>query len=321
LRFSNRHSVVIVLATVAVVLAGCSPDRDPATLFAPDAVNVLVIDAVLIVDQQLPVIRLSRTLPPDVRYTPEAAAESGAIVTLHTGSATFSYTELLAPGVYGPAMTGPPPVLPGQRYDVTVITSAAEVLTAHTTTPDRFSIDAWVLRTSDGATDLRNLRTFDALGNDVYTHPDNQLTYPEGLLDARYGSTSAAAFGAAGFQLALFSLDPGAGFVIDPPFFEEEDFEDLPRLGSSPALNGEDGYLRLPWFSIYYDGRYLYKAFAVDRNWFDLVRTIPQGGGGFGFGGNVGDGVDPPLFRVNGGIGLFGSASVDSVGFFITPLE
>ena len=59
----------------------------------------------------------------------------------------------------------------------------------------------------------------------------------------------------------------------------------------------------------------------MDRNWFDLVRTQPEGGGGFGFGGNFGEGVDPPLFHVQGGIGLFGSASVDSTGFRINPVE
>ena len=121
-------------------------------------------------------------------------------------------------------------------------------------------------------------------------------------------------------QISLFSLDPEAGLVIDPPFLDEEDLADLPRSGSSPALSGEEGYVRLPWFSIYYDGRHLYKAFAVDGNWFDLVRSIPQGGGGIGFGGNLGDGVDPPIWHINGGIGLFGSAAVDSLGFFIAPL-
>ncbi len=101
---------------------------------------------------------------------------------------------------------------------------------------------------------------------------------------------------------------------------EETGGSAFPRSGSSPALSGEEGYLRLPWFSIYYDGRHLYKVFAVDGNWFDLVRSIPEGGGGIGFGGNLGDGVDPPIWHINGGIGLFGSAAVDSLGFFIAPL-
>ena len=84
-------------------------------------------------------------------------------------------------------------------------------------------------------------------------------------------------------------------------------------------LSALDGRVRLPWFGIYFEGRHHYKVYAVDRNWYDLVRTTPQTGGGLGFGGNAGDGVEPPIFHVEGGIGLFGSASVDSVGFFILP--
>ncbi len=312
------------LAGFFLALSGCSTDRDPDSLYAPDAVGTLVIDAVLIVDQPLPSMRLSRTLAPNVPYTLEAAAEEGAMLVVTLGPEGLTtevvYEATATPGTYRPAGGAPPVVLPGERYAVAVTTEAGEVLTAETTTPQNFAINQWVLLANDGSTELRELKTFAELGDGVYSHPDNQLVYPEGLLDGRYGSDSAAAYEAAGFQLAIFSLDPDAGFVIDPPFLEEEDFAEFERQGSSPALNGEDGFVRLPWFTIFYDGRYLYKAFVVDSNWFDLIRTIPEGGGGLGFGGNVGEGVDPPLFHVNGGIGLFGSASVDSIGFFITPV-
>lgn len=306
---------------MAAALTGataCSPDRDPATLFAPEAVGVLVVDAVLIVDQPLPVLRLTRTQPPDQPYDINDAGVTDAEVSITYGGQTHYYYHYdPQPGVY--ASYSPPVVQPMTRYDLLVTTPDGEVLTAHTITPDHFSIDQWVLLENDGLTEVRDLKTFDEFGDWVYNHPDNQLDYAEGLLDARFSGADAAAYSAAGFQLSLFSLDPDAGFVIDPPFLDEEELADLPRQGSSPILNGEDGFVRLPWFSIFYDGRHLYKAYAVDLNWFDLERTIPEGGGGFG--GNLGEGVDPPLFHVEGGIGLFGSASVDSLGFSIRPLE
>ncbi len=308
---------------MAWALLGCSPERDPATLFAADAVGTLVVDAALIVDQPLPRIRLSRTQAPDVAYDPRDAEVGTATVVVRTGPTEFEYTFLpgneRVMGRYVPLAGSPPEVLPETRYDLEIVTEKGERLTATTTTPRRFSVETWALSV-DGTSGGRNLQTFADQGDGVYFHPDNLLTYPEGVLDAHFSGGDATAYGAAGFQLGLFSLDREAGLVIDPPFLDEEDLEDLPRLGSSPALDGEDGYVRLPWFSIFYDGRHLYKAFAVDRNWFDLIRTIPEGGGGFGPGGNIGDGVDPPLFRVEGGIGLFGSASVDSVGFFIRPV-
>ena len=109
--------------------------------------------------------------------------------------------------------------------------------------------------------------------------------------------------------------------MIDPDFFEDEDFESLDRFTSSPPLEALDGEVRLPWFAIFFEGRYKVKVYAIDRNWFDLVRSSPDlSGGGPGFGGNAGDNFEAPIFHVEGGIGLFGSAAVDSIGFYIEPL-
>lgn len=316
------HLLAALLLLAGGILTACTPNRDPDTLFAPDAVGVLVIDAALIVDQPLPRIRLSRTLAPDAPYSAGAAVERDANMVIRTDAAAYVYEYFTlggGPGGYFPTAVPTPIVVPGTRYELEVTTQAGEVLTAGTTTPGRFAIDAWVLLSSDGQTSLRTLQTFATEGDAVFDHPDNQLAYAEGLLDGRYSGAGAATYGAEGFQLAIFSLDRDSALVIDPPFLTEEDLATLPRSGASPALNGEDGFLRLPWFSIYFEGRHLYKVFAVDRNWFDLVRSIPEGG--FGPGGNLGDGIDPPIFHVNGGIGLFGSASVDSTGFFIEPVE
>jgi len=282
---------------------------------------VLVVDAVLIVDKPLPVVRLTRTLAPNVPFSMAAAGVDGAMITIRSGGRNLQYEQVPAESGRYRVGGGPwPPVLPGTRYDLTVMTIEGEEMSASTTTPQPFPISEWALLTDDGQTLLRTLQTFAEQGESVFYHPDNLLNYADGLLDARFTGADAEAYGAAGFQVSLFSLDREAGFVIDPPFLDEEDLADLPRSGSSPALSGEEGYLRLPWFSIYYDGRHLYKVFAVDGNWFDLVRSIPEGGGGIGFGGNLGDGVDPPIWHINGGIGLFGSAAVDSLGFFIAPL-
>ena len=84
-------------------------------------------------------------------------------------------------------------------------------------------------------------------------------------------------------------------------------------------FSGNDGFVRLPWFAIFFEGRYQIKVWATDRNWDDLVRSTPNLNDGAGFGGNAGDGFEKPIFHVEGGIGLFGSASIDSIGFRILP--
>ena len=114
-------------------------------------------------------------------------------------------------------------------------------------------------------------------------------------------------------------MDYGSDFVIDPDFFEEEDFEELERENYSPMFQGVDGSVRLPWFAIFFEGRYKIRVWATDRNWNDLVVSSPSFNQGAGFGGNAGDDFDRPVFHVEGGLGLFASASVDSVGFRILP--
>lgn len=303
------------LAAILVV-SGCTPERDPNDLFAPQGVGVLVIDAVLIVEQPLPALRLSRTLAPNVPYTLENSGVTGATVVIQEVDGLYVvYREATSlPGIYVPDTSPLPLVASETTYQLEVLTEEGERLTAQTSSPPQFSVDSWVmLDTATGAVD-RELRTFAELGDMVYFAEENQLPYPEGILEARFQIAADQ-----GYQLAIFSLDLDSDYVIDPPFFEEDDFEDLERINSSPALLAENGTIRLPWFTIYYEGRHLYKIYTVDANWFELLSSIPEGDGGLAFGGNAGDNFNRPAFNVQGGIGLFGSAAVDSVGFYIQP--
>jgi hypothetical protein len=237
---------------------------------------------------------------------------TGATVIIRWGSGDVEYLERTL-GVYGPGVPGPM-VQPATTYQLEVRTTEGEVLTATTTTPAAFSADAWVLLDDAGAV-TRTLATFAEHGDSLYDQPSNRLVYQQGLLEGRFTRG-----GAVGFQVGLSSLDGDSDFVIDPDFFDDEDFADLERDVASPPFDALDGKVSLPWFAIYFEGRYLVRIFSVDRNWYDLARSLPEfSGGGPGFGGQAGDGFDRPLFHVDGGIGLFGSAAVDSMGFTILP--
>lgn len=317
MRRMNLLRILLLFWLVAV--ASCSTDREPGELFAPGEVNVLVVDAVLIVGEPFPPVLLSRTQAPDAAFDLDAARVSGASVSINgSDGSTQSYIER-TPGVYWHRSTTLPPemilVRPSTTYRLEVRTAEGEFLTALTTTPAAFSVRDWLLLDEMGETVLRRLSTFSEHGDTLYARPENQLVYTRGLLEARF-----AREGYVGFQIGLSSIDRDSPFVIDPDFFEDEDFEDLQRNISSPAFDAEDGTVRLPWFAIFFEGRYVTRIFALDRNWYDLARSLPGlGGEGPGFGGQAGDDFDRPLFHVEGGIGLFGSAAVDSVGFTILP--
>ncbi len=302
-----------LLLAACLVLTGCSTERRNSDFFAPTDVGVLVVQAMLIVDQPLPVIDLTRTVSPDLPYRRSAAGVSDATVTILLDPPVPYREDPLLAGRYIPP-AGAPIVLPGVRYALQITTIEGEQLTAETTTPARFRVSNWVIKDAAGRRTLRTLRTFSEAGAGIYD--ENRIVYQQGLLDALVQPASVPAY-----QVGLFSLDLDSPIVIDADFLSDEDLADLDRIGSSPPLAAPDNFIRLPWFAIFFEGRYLIKVHALDRNWYDLIRSTPAFGGNQGFGGNIGDNVDRPIFHVEGGIGLFGSAAVDSIGVTILPRE
>ena len=275
MRIPTGIALVAAAILAALPLAGCSPERDPNELFAPEDIGRLVVDGRLIVGERLPAIRLSRTQAPGEPFAPGSSGESDAAMTLRiAGVTTVEYRELTGwPGRYIPLDAAGLTVAPQTLYELEVVTVGGERLAAATMTPALFRVDDWVLLDSEGEHVIRELKSFADAGDSVYVAPENQLVYSLGLIEARFAETAVL-----GYQIALFSLDLDSDFVIDPPFFDEEDFASLERSGSSPPLVAESGTLRLPWFAVYFAGRHLYKIFAVDRNWYDLIRTTPRGG-------------------------------------------
>ena len=123
----------------------------------------------------------------------------------------------------------------------------------------------------------------------------NRIRYREGLIEVRFDPLDVEAY-----QV----------IVLEP------DSED----GGSPPLEARDGRLLLPWFAIGSSGEHEVEVYALDRNLFDFLRSVEASGqNAFGFGSLAGDTFERPVFNLDGGIGVFGSASLDSFGFFVIP--
>jgi hypothetical protein len=303
-----------IMAPVIALALACA-ERDPNDLFAPEA-GTIVVDAFLVVDQGFPQIVLSQTVAPNEPFSRDAAALLGATARISGGGITVDYQEIdiLGPGVYAP-IDRVANVAPGTVYRLEITAADGRRVRASTLTPRAFSVSEWVLLDNAGTNVIQELASFADYGDSVYTRPENQLVYSQGLLEARFDQRDIT-----GFQVGLFSRSPGSPLIIDPDFVDDEDLADLPRTNSSPPLEALDGTVRLPWFAIFFEGKYLFKVWAMDRNWFDLARTEPTlSGGGFGFGGQAGDYFERPIFHIDGGIGLFGSGAVDSAGVTIQP--
>ncbi|MCC7140824.1 MAG: DUF4249 family protein [Candidatus Eisenbacteria bacterium] len=296
------------------LMAGCSTQRDDDELFAPDEVGVIVVDARLLVDREMSDVRLRLTQPPGRIYDEEEAALRGAVVTISSDT-TITFREV-APGRYQPDFVLERQViLPNTRYDLYVAAPDGRVVTATTTTPDRFSVREWL------RIDLDTGQVIDTLATSAESPPPeavyqaNRFVYQDGLIEARFERVNCAAY-----QVALKSLDEGSPLVIDADFLSDEEIAELTRDATSPPFDAREGSIRLPWFAVFFEGRHRFLTYAIDRNWYDLIRTTPEfGGTGGGFGGNAGDNFERPIFHVEGGIGLFGSGSMDEAGFYVLP--
>lgn len=304
-------------------MTGCDTSRDPAELVAPGSGGQLVLDAYLLVNLPIPPVFVRQTLPPNVPFTLEAAAIRGATVLLDDGTSTFTYAEDPdLPGRYLPERPdpeSPPPLIERlTRYEIRV-ESDGRTMRAWTFTPDQLDIEEAAIVHDETLEDLRQLRIYDEATPDPCAARENAVVYQEGLLEARFAPLDVPSY-----QVAMFPLDPNAEAVIDLQFLDLDDeeiqeFFAEARAGSqSPPLEVEDGNLRLPWFAIVFGGPHKMRLFALDENWFDYVRSNGQTNPGYA-GGLAGDNFERPIFHVEGGIGLLGSASVDSICFNVQP--
>ena len=306
----------VLMMGCLIALVGCEAERDPSSLFGPDASGVLVVDALLIVDQPLPRVLISETVKANVgSFGRWEASVDDAEVVITQGERTFLYSPGFAAGYY---YYMPPPnaplVLPNTTYNLRVRSQGREA-TAQTITPGRFDIREAALLDDETLEVIRPLNRYED-GN----VQENRVVYQEGLLEMRFDPLPAS-----GYHIAIESLDPESDFVVYSDLVDEDERAGFERYGSSPAFEATDGIVRFPWFAVAYAGPHVIRIYAVDKNWFDLIRSVPEffqdddDGNAFQPGGLAGDNFERPLFNVDGGIGIFGSASVDSVGFVVLP--
>lgn len=299
---------------VSLVQGGCSSDRG---VFDDSFSGIPVVDAVLLVGRPLPDIFLHQTQRAGVAYTDSTAGLSNAQVVISWDGGSLDFFEHpTEEGRYEPPSIGPT-VQPSTEYRLQVTLEDGRRVNAETVTPPTFDVTDWVLLDEETLDVTRTFRTFEDAGDSVFTAPENQVVYLTGLLEARFQDAGRTGR----YQVGISSLDLDSPFVIDADFLEPEDYEDFERDVGSPALEASDGFVRLPWFAIFFAGRHKIRVYSVDENWFDLVRSSPEinGPAGPNVGGTAGDNFERPIFHVDGGIGLFGSACVDSIGFVILP--
>jgi len=311
---------LVLMMGCVIFWSGCKAERSPTSFFGPDASGILVVDALLIVDKPLPDLFIRETLNAEFIYRREDAAVTDAEVVITQGGQTFVYrADPDSVGHYLPPPNSPF-VLPQTTYTLSVGSQGREAR-AVTTTPNRLHIREAVLLDDKSLEIIRVFKKYEDGPGLVFTAPENQVPYQTGLVEARFDRLSVR-----GYHISIESLDPNAALVVDSDLLHDSDYDDLDRYGSSPAFEAKDGNLRMPWFAIFYGGPHIIRIYAVDENWFDLIRSVPEfyqeeEDNAIQLGSLAGDNFERPLFRIEGGIGIFGSASMDSMGFVVLPRQ
>ena len=305
--------LLIFLCTSACDAPGpLKAERNAKDLFSPSEGNTVLVEAVLIVGSPLPHINLRRTAAPNETYNRADVTLPSARVSILQGDAVFAYSDDPAqPGRYIPP-TSSPNVAPTTVYKLEVVLENEPTVRATTTTPARMYIDHVALVDYDNLDrELRRLKLFSS--DDPYSAPENQIEYVAGALEVQIQSDTQSV----SHQFSMLSLEQDSELLFNL-FDDEEDEEDKPeRRATSPLIRAQDGQIYMPWEGINYAGRYKVKLFAVDQNWFDLVRTDNVHADRDV--GEAGQGFQRPLFHIENGIGLFASAAVDSFGFVVFP--
>ena len=290
-KYSRKPPSIPAILAVAVLAGlavhpGCSAERDPVSLFGPAERVTIVVDAVLYVDRTLPEIIVTRTRAANVAFAEEAAAVNDAEVTVLQGLAEYRYESVGHLGRYLPP-PGSPKVRPNTEYRLLVRDLGREVRGV-TVTPGRISLDEIAIVDESSMEVHRRL--------EPESTRQNQVAYREGIIEIRFDPLDVEAY-----QVV----------VLDRESDEE---------GSSPPLEARDGRLLLPWFAIGSAGEHQVEVYALDRNLFDFLRSVEASGqNAFGFGSLAGDTFERPVFNLDGGIGVFGSASMDTFGFVVLP--
>lgn len=264
--------------------------------------ELIVVEGYLVSGQPLSPMRLSTTLPVNREYNFNDAALSGAIIQVslldenNEPEETFEYKESAEEnGVYIPVNEiYRAEALRTYRLDIS-FNNRGQELHATTTIPDRIEIQ-----------------------NEI---PESVVYQGEQQLELELAETrktreqNVFVFNTISLEASLDNLTPFYRSVVE----EDDDIEFSEYIQNSSGLINEGNFdinpdgtilLKFPWIGVAFYGENLVVTLSVDKNMSDLVKSqnVQLGGS------TLSPGEIPNLqYNIEGGIGVFGSLSSDTV--------
>jgi len=288
-------STIMVFITMILVLASCE------IMNQEEYTEYVVVEAYAVANRTLPLVQVTKTSPVNEFFDPVNNVLMLAIVQIvlldengndeEVFSYRFSFTD---GGVFVPVDTVYV-VEPRRSYRLDVsFNDRPEVIRAVTTVPDTFNIISDVPES-------------------VVYQSENQLEITISQAQ-RLGSQNVFVFSSVALEPEEENLTP-----FYKASFEDENIELADVIINSSGLINEGNFdinpdgtitLRFPWIGVAFYGETLVVTSLVDRNVNDLIRSQQVQLGG----STLSPGEIPNLiYNVDGGIGIFGSISTDTV--------
>ncbi|MDR9418183.1 DUF4249 family protein [Gracilimonas sp.] len=295
------HKQLLIVLFLTGIVASCE------TYPQDEYQEQYVVEAYLVANRQLPSILLSKTVRADVLYDFEEQSINNASIEvqlLESGPNSapeqiFTYQNQL-PGIYIPNPNHK--VLPTRTYQLKItFPYSDDIVTAYTVVPDTFRVVGEVQDTVE------------------YQSPEQlELT----LTQSSYpGRQNIYVFNALAQNIIPQNLTPFYKEVYDESETPEQELESFSN-NSSGIINEGNFELNpngsftfdFPWIGIAFYQENFIVANTIDDNIYDFIRSQETQLGGSTFSPGQ---IQNVIYRMNGGIGIFGSLATDTVKTFV----
>ncbi|MCC5940224.1 MAG: DUF4249 family protein [Balneolaceae bacterium] len=293
-----------LLFIAAISISGCD------SYLQEDYEEIVVVESYAVANRQLPPVRVTTTVPADIEYNLNSAAITNANVQIvlldENGNDEEVFPYRFADGnqgVYIPSIESQQHiVIPRRTYRLDInFNDRDEVIRAFTTVPDQVEIIGEVAE------------------NLVYQSSEQlEILIAENI---RTQNQSVFVFSTVAQEPVIENLTPFYRASVD-----DGNVELIDLINNSSGLINEGNFqrnpdgtvtLRFPWIGVAFFGPNLVVTSSVDENLNNLVRSQQ-----FQLGGSTLPPGEIPnlLYNVEGGIGVFGSLSSDTVSTsFLRP--